>query len=311
MSRPTLPAERPLLICGSPRSGTTWLNQIFSSAPDILSITEPLHLRSARLRDTGFLWRTHREADADWPAGRRFFDALFKGRFLPFDVLVANRPWNMWRIQKVVVKCVRANRLIPWLSVNFPELAIIHLIRHPCAVVGSQSHYWSDLEGIADHDMDWVRRYKPDLSDYVSRLDNFQSRALMWSLDQYIPLQHSGSQAWSTVFYEDLVMDGTNEVTRICRELNISLDQTAKEFLHQNSREWKSDSVDHTTAEATERLGRWRKLLTRDQVKRILDVTSRMGISFYSEELLPDKGALRKMLTRVRNDGGNAEISAS
>ena len=103
-------AENALVVTGSPRSGTTWLSDVFSAPPGFASILEPLHPEIKEPKQLGFTWRAFIPPDEKRPDVREYLNAVFSGktangentRDTPFLKLLKTKMW--------VIKFVRANR---------------------------------------------------------------------------------------------------------------------------------------------------------------------------------------------------------
>ncbi len=131
-----------ILLFGTPRSGSTWLMEILRAIPGYSSVMEPLHIKwFPKIERLGIQPRTYKNIDCDWKEGKRYFKNLLHGRIINKKPHFSLRPIPVLeRIlsDKLVIKFVRGNRLLPWISASFPDVKKILLIRHPCAVINSQ-----------------------------------------------------------------------------------------------------------------------------------------------------------------------------
>jgi len=75
-------------------------------------------------------------------------------------------------------------------------------------------------------------------------------------------------------------MDGENEIKRLCEALNVQLPQA----LLKPRREVQVQSLRHQNAVAEVRLGSWQNRLGDEEIKAILDVVNRAGITGYNED---------------------------
>lgn len=282
--------EETILLTGSPRSGTTWVGAMLSFERDRAMVTEPLRLGLAGVKEAGFEWRTHREQDESWPEGEAFLRRLFRGRGIPPGVLRDNDWATLLRYRRILIKSVRANRLLPWIAHRFGLGGMVHLVRHPCAVVASQiAHPAFPAHGVTDFDRRYVDRHLPHLR---SRLDGLRHedeiRALTWALDQHVPMASSLRNRWLVLPYERLVTDGEEELERALAHLALRPTAEARARLRRSSREAHAWSADHTRADLGERLGGWRRRLSPEQIRRVLDVVEAVGLRGWSEDLVPD-----------------------
>ena len=133
--------DRVLILSSSPRSGSTLLAQVLAAIPETCVLFEPEDIRYVpEAKAAQFTMRSYADAAKKWPEGEAFLRRVFSGRVINkwtvgqmsiFDVLA----------KKMIVKFVRAHRLLPWMCRTFNLVPPVFLIRHPCAVVASQLNY--------------------------------------------------------------------------------------------------------------------------------------------------------------------------
>ena len=138
---------------------------------------------------------------------------------------------------RLVVKFVRACRLLPWLVEEFPGCRFVYLVRSPYAVVSSQlsrgaSAYLDDRARPYDY-LNEAKQPKPRTRELCDRiradagevLDESTVReidtlegclSLSWYADNFVAQRAAaGSEAVLTIKYEDLLTDTTAELERI------------------------------------------------------------------------------------------------
>ena len=209
-----------VIIAGSGRSGTTWIQDVLAEANGLRTVFEPLHPQGVS-RARGLAYR-YVPADDDSPEVRRFFDDLLAGRIRGlwpdyrirpdrFNLLnhgVGEVVWNarklvrhrrQYRDQRArpsaVIKMIRANLMLSWIASHY-EVPILLVVRHPCAVIASRlkigggdwdahkalGHYLGDRRLV-----DAVRdRYGVD----ITRTDRGPEAtlAVVWCIENMLPL---------------------------------------------------------------------------------------------------------------------------
>lgn len=199
-----------VLIIGSGRSGTTWLQEYLTAHPLIRPVFEPLHpgqLHCAR----GFseLYLTRHDIKPDLRAylqrvqfGRTdeawirwLHMGISRGTPLPRQIL--QYIYNAHRIRfwarRRVIKFIHANLMIEWLSENFHQ-PIVYIVRNPYDVINSQTRtgWGSGLETYLSQ--------RPLVQDYLwpyrailSQLNSFSERsAAIWAIQNLVALD----QVW-------------------------------------------------------------------------------------------------------------------
>lgn len=275
-----------IVVFGDGRSGTTWIAQTLASLPGAGVLFEPLHpKRVPGVTEAGFTWRTYVRRGAEWPNGRRLLEDAFAGR--PLNLWTGSLFTRPKRVTRWIVKCIRGNRLVPWMSDWMQPRARVLVLRHPCAIVGSQ---------IAS---DWTvpdAPYAPELLEDLPQIASIletcstpeERRALDWAVNTIVALPSRST--WTTVCYEELV-EG-----RVTFESMLDAwDLPVPEALTERSSVWshtsrKRDRGFHPTTTVTE----WTTQLTDEQVRRVLAVTHALGLDFYGEDPRPDLARLER-----------------
>lgn len=278
--------EDALTLTSSPRSGSTWLAETLTTIPRSCFLLEPLHLEWVpEARAAGFAWRTWVPTDAKWPAGEHFLRRVFEGRVVNDRTLERLNPDEARTASRLIVKFVRAGRLLPWLCRTIPLPPPVLLIRHPCAVVASQlkSDNWKALQTVASPG--FLSEF-PAFQEALADLNTVEERlAAQWALDQLPPLLEEQPHPWQTVTYEELNTHTAEVLERISRTWGIEID------IHQavaNSRR-PSRSVWPTGISG---MTGWANQLSSGQIERILSTVRRFGLEFYGKGLEPDLALL-------------------
>jgi len=238
----------PVVVLGSPRSGTSWLMRLIARPPGYCTIFEPLHHRWwPEARAVGFGGRP-------WEADERqrvYLEQVFRGekgrrsiRKPRWSEEVGGNPVRLVRgaikrirADRLVVKFVRACRLLPWLIDAFPNCRYVYIVRNPYAVVSSQlsrgaSSYLDDrpvpydylnadrqsgavVEALCD-------RIRADAAQVLGKavvqdIDSLEAGlALAWYADNLIAQEAAaGSEAVCTVRYENLLTHTDSELRGI------------------------------------------------------------------------------------------------
>lgn len=276
--------------------------------PGYKAFDEPLRREGARA--AGAEWRTYIEPDEERPELEQYLRRVLSGS------IGVSRGWHFqayndvlqlkehMSARKMVIKLIRANRLLHWLHRRFHFRGLLLTIRHPCAVVASMLRHgnwdWNRPgRGPGETPLDnalhnsWV----PDaLREKVAGVlgdDPSLAKVLAttWCLDYYVPFyyQDGGDEyPWILTTYERLVTLGASELERICSALGCRATPEAKAQLQVPS----STVKDTLYEDSTEQLSKWRRNLTPEQVGDVLEVVDAFGLTFYTEALEPDYTAL-------------------
>jgi len=296
-----------IVLVGSPRSGTTWLMELFETIPGYTHLFEPLnHEWFPELLEVGFKSRSYLTKNSNWPQGEKHMEKILTGdisSIFPQYRLELKEIMHRLLGNKLIIKLVRGNRLLPWLAEKFQLRGIVFIIRHPCAVIASQlktgicgynstvppyPDIFPNLERILDE------AAKIDGVNYglLRKLGGAKTReevlAINWCLDNYVPLSSTKPHPWKTLTYERLVIDGKKEIIRLFKEIGVKNIPEAA-FHHLKIPSTLAPQKEHEiVVNSDQQLTKWKKILSKKQIENILNVVSEFGLGFYSEDPEPD-----------------------
>lgn len=294
------------MIAGSPRSGTTIVQEVFETLPGYKSINEPLLHREIRAAH-GFATRSYIPEWGEAPRQHRYLEAVLQGR-PGRTVRWSSRSESRWdqivdhaRTRRLMVKFCRINRMLPWFCRNFETRGVVFVVRHPCSVVSSMLKFgqWDRvfpdrlndpdsplaLEGLPAGTRDV---FAPIVSSIATKEE---ALAAIWALDHYIPLFEASQHPWILLSYERLLADSRRELDRINSGLGLRTSEAMLDRLARPS----SSAIQPQLSGRGEQLAKWRRDLSRDQIDRILGVVERAQLGhLYSEAAEPDYAALNR-----------------
>jgi len=309
----TYKLEDTITLSGTPRGGTTWFMELLETLPEYKSVFEPLHpdwfpeLKRLGFSPSPCLPRPYLHYKAEDKKLGDYLYRVFTGQVVsrkPRFSLTPRSIYTRIKAKKLIVKFIRANRILPWIVENFTVRGTYFLLRHPCATIASQ------LEtGITGY---LCRNDKPLLKEVVikeasqipliknnewlmNKLHAIKTQeevlAAVWSMDNYIPLSYLNErpEAWYTVVYERLITDFEDEIERIFSYINEEVPEEVYEKFRKPSRTTRDKSYLGTPKQIL----KWKKKLSERQVKNILKVVYWFDLDFYTEDPEPDYDALK------------------
>jgi len=286
--------RRAIVLAGTGRSGTTWAAEFINYDNRYRDMFEPFHRLYAPVAQ-GFFYGLYlrpenRNAEYLGPARR-----ILSGRaFNHYSDRFNKRHVSSRRL----VKEVRANLWLKWLKANFPEVPIIWLIRHPCAVASSRIKLdWPSRLGlflcqqelIADH-----------LAPYLDHIKNartaFERHLYVWCIQHFVPLRQLHTGEVHPVFYEDLCVNPRAEVADMFRFLRLPYRDAIFRSLEKPSSMSRGDSA-VVKGKSASVVDAWRKYVTPAEARRAKEILSIFGLdAIYTEDSMPSSSAARAML---------------
>lgn len=285
--------EDSVVVAGTARSGTTWLAELIQEQLAARLLFEPFHpAQVPEYRDFHY-FQYARVGDAD-PALHAFCARLLGGRI--------RNPWidrqvSVLRPTARVVKPIRANLLLAWLRDAFPEVPMLLLVRHPCAVVLSRL----ELEWATDGDIrpfleqpDLIEDQLRDVLPVIERADHPEEKhAVVWCVHYRVPLRQLEPGAIPWVFYEELVRRPDPEIERIFAAIGR---RSGAAVRSQFGRASSTTGNRLALLPGEARVARWCRALSREQVRRILDVVEAFGLSeLYADDPFPKAQAVDRL----------------
>lgn len=140
-------------LSGMPRSGTTWLSQIFASSPDVRLKFCPLF--SYEFKNL----LNEQNTKADW---KIFFEDVYKTKsdYLDQDYLrnaglIPTFLEKHTHPENLVIKSTRFHNLLPKILQLNKNLVVVHIVRHPCASIYSWLNNPFEFPETADPAIEW------------------------------------------------------------------------------------------------------------------------------------------------------------
>jgi hypothetical protein len=274
-----------ILIAGTGRSGTTWLANIIASQKPCRIMFEPFHSEMVTEFRPFHYFQYMRPAQ-DNKELYEYCTSLFTGNIKNKWI---DRHIDHLNPQYRLIKDIRANLFLKWISDNFPQVPILFIIRHPCAVVLSRMKLgWATDTDIAPF-IDQTSLVDDFLSDkmeiiYRSQTD-VEKHAVIWCISHLVPIKQFNSDGLNIVFYENLCFQPKNEIYRIFSAINCVYDDSVFEVIKQPSTTTVCSSAILT---GENRLTRWKKDLSSKQIDSVLSIVENFGLDhIYGDSVIP------------------------
>ncbi len=277
-------ASDPLIICGEPRGGTTWLMELLATLPRTAVHWEPLHPQRGVLpREFRLGWRPFIPEQLPAPEVQRYIRAILNGRRMNAWTMYAASVSDYRNADRLLIKFCYASALLPWLTRWFRfRHKPIHLLRHPMATAHSQVQLFKmhgPMPRIDEPDDRYNDRMREETGYLRTLTSHMQLMVAHWCMANQPTLTHPGRQdRWTTVFYEHLLLDPVMELSRIQQELRIELPTAVMDMVRKGSATVHGDDLKH---DPREQLAKWMRRIPVDELDRIQAVLDHYGVTIY------------------------------
>jgi hypothetical protein len=282
-----------IFLAGTERSGTTWISDIINYQRDYRYLFEPFWPHRVKLcrhfKPQQYLRPQNQDVHFLQTA-----ETILSGKIRDDWIDKYHRTFIA---RQRLIKDVRANLLLKWLHTHFPEMPIIFIIRHPCAVVWSQmrnSTWQPDLkkEFLAQRDLveDFLYPVEKEMEKAATLFDILIFR---WCVQNYVPLRQFKQGEIHLAFYEHFCVDPEREVARLFAYLGKTYTPRVFASVSRPSPVSRSESAIITGGSL---IDNWRKRISADQVKRAMEILGLFGLdALYTEDAMPQQANVDKI----------------
>ena len=271
-----------IFIAGSGRSGTTWLMEMINYKNQFRPIFEPFHNKNDSLLKN---WK-HRQYLSENNVDDKFLIPTLKILKGKIRTNWTDQFHNKKISNKRIIKDIRANLFLKWLHIHHPQIELILLLRHPCAVANSKSRLnWDPHldEFLSQPDLmnDLLYPFKGIIRDCS---DTFEKHILMWCIENYVPLKQFKRNEILVLFYEDLCMN----LIASLDDLQSFLRTWIKPKLINQSKPSALVRNDSAINTGSDLINTWKKDISPSQITDAVNICKLFGLDkIYGENSLP------------------------
>lgn len=273
--------SRTLLLASSGRSGSTWLSEALSEGIGCRTIFEPLRRDFVPL-SRGVRWGQYLDPDGADPAVEDVVTKVLEGR-------VRSRwsdKFNTARLpRRRLVKEIRATNLLPWVAARYPDTPVVYLLRHPVACsLSAAALNWKPFLGEFYAQPSLMEGPLGPFADYVHETeaggDLLTAHVLRWCMENFVPVNMLERGSVHVVFYEDMVADPANELSRLNAFME-RFDVAWPGVTMSSSAERRASRTNYRKTDVSggaDKLARWTETLSPASLARACEIVERFGL---------------------------------
>ncbi|MCI0684649.1 MAG: sulfotransferase [Gemmataceae bacterium] len=306
------PPQRPILVTGTHRSGSTWVGQMIASHPRVGYVWEPFN-PSNRFPDSPvqhwFEYVTPERAPA-------FIDYLSRQMRwqTPWWSEIVARPtprrcagatlravrawWRRRRGLRPLLKDPIAVFSAEWLARTF-DMDMVVLIRHPAAFASSIKRLgWRirfrrllDQPSLVEH---YLHAFEAEMRTVLQRQENggndvLEEAGLFWRIVHHVIQRYRREHpSWNFVRHEDLSLRPREEFGRLLRALGLGMTRSVEQTIATHTDSNNPAEAPHKIAHQLKRSSQanvfnWMSRLTPAEIARVRRQTEDVARHFYTD----------------------------
>ncbi len=287
-----------IFLAGTFRGGTTWVSDIINYKREYRYIFEPFWADKVDICRQ-FKPQQYLRPDNQDPYFLETTKTILSGKLR-----------NKWTdkyhrtfiANKRLIKDIRANLFLKWMHVNFPEMPIVFLLRHPCAVAGSQLRKQNWIPSLEEEYFaqetlvaDFLNPFREEIKKAQT---HFEKIVFRWCIQNYVPLKQFERGEIHLAFYEHFCETPKSEIDKLFSFLGKNYDETIFGMLRKPSPE--SHEVSAIISGGS-LVNSWKKRISADQAGRAIEILSLFGLDrIYTQETMPNvEGAYEVMAEKL------------
>jgi hypothetical protein len=257
------------ILAGYTRSGTTFLGRILSNILRARPVHEPLNPAANR--------RIHyfnaRESLSTIKANVKYRHDILASFSQGFKGTRLTNTGSRLIYHGRIIKIVRGNHYLDYLSDLFEHCPFIIIMRNPCACIASRlksgwpvpdhSHGFRDIEALLTDDQ---------ISTYLQGGSTVARLAVSWCLDNVMMLKNAKQSNFIFVHYENIVTNPEPELEKILKHIN------REDCIDRIGQELAIESMDSKKAEF---LMGWKSALSEQDINEIRSVLKAFKLDHY------------------------------
>jgi hypothetical protein len=304
--------ERPVLVTGMHRSGTSWLGEMLCAGRQFINVQEPLNVlnRQTILRARVKHWYTYITDDNEDLYLSFYRDALAFHTHPIYDIkrMRLGSPRDPVRVPKrwasYLLGRVQRRRMLvrdPFAAFSLQWFwrrlgyEIVVIVRHPVAVVSSLKRlgFTFDFNNLLQQPLLMERRlkrFRPEMEAMLrSPEDVIGQGSLLWRiLYTAVAADQRVIPSVRVVRHEDLSLDPVREYSRVYEALGLPFDEKTRQTIKRatsdrNPREVSTDNPFKVHLDSRANLRNWKRRLEQEEVERILAITQPVAEHYYPD----------------------------
>ena len=313
------PYNRPILVAGAHRTGTTWVGKMLAANPQVAYISEPLNVwhRPGVMRAPVQYWYTYIHA-RNQAAYLAPFQETLCFQYHPWlelrslrstrDALRMGRDFSTFLVGKIrkqrpLLKDPFAIFSAPWFAQAL-NCQVVITVRHPAAFASSLKRLnWAfDFNDLLAQPLlmqDWLEPFRSEMQalakrpdakgDIIARGGIIAQASLLWRMVYEVVAKYRDQNPeFQIVRHEDLSIDPVPGYQALYHSLGLDFTPTVEQTILNSSSadnpgELSKKSVHAVRLDSRANLHNWKRRLQPEEIQRIREITADIAGLYYPE----------------------------
>lgn len=273
-----------IIICSEARGGSTWLMEMLEMIPKTTIYWEPLHRKRGVVpTNLNFGEPAFVPQNDTNPVIFSLFKKMLGAAFINEWTILRSNVKKYREADKLIVKFVRANPLLPWLLKNFEfKHPPILLLRHPIPTCMSQIRAFSQdivFESFMIPEGCYATsNYEVHETFLKSMTTKLELSVALWCVHNLGALNEAiRNKKCVLVFYEDLLLKSESELARISEALQITIPKRDTNLRKASTTDFKGDFKQ----DPHKQLSKWQSRLNTEETERMQAIFDYFELKIY------------------------------
>ncbi|MBU0529704.1 sulfotransferase [bacterium] len=274
-----------IFIAGMGRSGTTWLSELINYKQNYRDIFEPFLPYKVKI-SSSFKYLQYLNPNYQDSILTKSAKTILSGQFKS-EWTDVNK--NRLVTNKRIIKDIRANLMLKWLSNIRPGMPILLLIRHPLAVIDSYKNLgWGIEAGGKTSDFDRIIEQKQLLDDfpivknslkYIDTTDYISQLLYLWCVLYHVPLKQLSRADYKIVFYENILLHPQETLSDIFSYISQRFDgaKILDKIKKPSITNYRQTDF---TVNPTENVQKWKKTFNKIEITKSQEILKRFELDY-------------------------------
>ena len=297
-------AKSPIVISGSPRSGSTWLGKVLSNHPETIYIHEPFNIGIKRDDSPFKYWiegvfsaqpKEHQKEVKTYLKGFYSLTPSFlKKTFEPVKGLKTLRDFR-WLVndrnrKTTILKDPIAFFALEWIYANITPKIIVS-IRHPAGVISSLlakewGYDFNDMLAQPELMENYLKPFEEKIKEFAKTPPSLLDQGvLLWNCVYHTAFiyQKKHAEDWLFIKNEELSLDSMGAFKKVLRFSDLNFDPLVKDYIEATTKP-KDNVESEFVRDSAKNVKSWQSRLTSEEIVYIKLETNDVWKLFYTEE---------------------------